>query len=81
MISKSGKHYGTLHIVNEWKRRMNVHDDEYLQAKVSIDSYYKIMGNPDAWLIDPTREYLFYMATTGVCVALLWWLEIGFELL
>jgi len=65
----------------EWKRMLNVMDDEYLRASISLESYFSLIGDPDAHLFNPVSEVLYYGAITGISLGWLYWCDIPFQLI
>jgi len=65
----------------EWIRMLNVRDDEYLRASMSLESYFSLIGDPDAHFINPVSEVLYYGAITGISLGWLYWCEIPFQLI
>ena len=65
----------------EWRRLINIRDDEYLRVNVSLDAYYALVGDPYADFVDPVREQLFFLAMTGISMLCLYWYGIPYTLI
>ncbi|KAL9186581.1 hypothetical protein ACHAXT_005819 [Thalassiosira profunda] len=66
---------------DEWRRTLNVRDDEYLRANLSLDSYYSLVGDPYACFTDPVTELVFHAVITGISFGCMHWLEVPFLLI
>jgi hypothetical protein len=62
----------------EWKQQLNILDDEYLRANISVESYYLFVGDPHAYLVNPKREMIAKATLAGISFAGLSWFEIPF---
>jgi hypothetical protein len=62
----------------EWKQRMNILDDEYLRANISIENYYLFVGDPHVYLVDPKLDMIAKAALAGISYAGLSWFGIPF---
>jgi len=65
----------------DWETKMNLRDDEYLRANISMDAYFAFVGDPFATFIDPVEEQYYMMVVMTGSFVLLHWLEAPFLLL
>ncbi|KAL3811869.1 hypothetical protein ACHAXA_005535 [Cyclostephanos tholiformis] len=62
----------------EWRQQMNILDDAYLRATISVESYYLFVGDPHAHFINPKRKMIVEASLAGISFAGLSWFEIPF---
>jgi len=63
------------------RRIMSAQDDKYLQATISREAYYDLVGDPNPRFFDPDKEMFFLLTSTTVCFGLLYALGIPFLLI
>ena len=63
------------------RRIMSAQDDKYLQATISREAYYDLIGDPNPRFSDPDKEMFFLLTSTTVCFGLLYALGIPFLLI
>lgn len=63
------------------RRIMSAQDDKYLQATISREAYYDLIGDPNPRFFDPDKEMFFLLTSTTVCFGLLYAFGIPFLLI
>lgn len=63
------------------RRIMSAQDDKYLQATISREAYYDLVGDPRPRFFDPDKEMFFLLTSTTVCFGLLYAFGIPFLLI
>lgn len=66
---------------DEWRRMLNIRDDEYLRETLSLESYYSLVGDPYACFTDPETELLFHAVITGISFGCMYYLGAPFLLI
>jgi hypothetical protein len=62
----------------EWRKQINILDDEYLRAILSLEAYQLFVGDPRANLFNPKIEMISQATIGAIGLVGLSWFEIPF---
>lgn len=72
------KFYPWKHAREEWRKQINILDDEYLRSILSLEAYQLFVGDPYANLFNPKIEMISQATIGAIGLVGLYWFEIPF---